>query len=150
VRTDVAVRPASQPDAARLAELLTELGYPVGTDEVCDRLVYWLPDPASRVLVAERGGRVVGCISVHAIPFLERTGRWLRIDSLVVDAGQRRTGTGRALLDAAEALARAWGCLRIEVTSKRSRAGAHAFYRSQGFIDVCDRSGRFTKELSQP
>lgn len=145
--TDVTVRPAGQQDAARLAELLTELGYPVGTDEVRDRLAYWLPDPASRVLVAERGGRVVGCISVHAIPFLERSGRWLRVESLVVEAGQRKTGTGRALLDAAELLARGWGCLRIEVTSLRSRADAHAFYRNHGFIDVCDRSGHFTKEL---
>ncbi len=145
--TDVPVRPAAQQDAARLAELLTELGYPVGPDEVCDRLAYWLPDPASRVLVADRSGRVVGCISLHAIPFLERTGRWLRIDSLVVETGQRRTGTGRALLNAAELLAREWGCLRIEVTSRRSRADAQVFYRSQGFIDVRDRSGRFTKEL---
>jgi hypothetical protein len=62
-------------------------------------------------------------------------------------AGERRTGTGRALLDAAEVLAGEWGCLLIEVTSRRSRADAHAFYRSQGYIDVCDRSGRFTKEL---
>jgi GNAT superfamily N-acetyltransferase len=147
VSADVAIRAASQEDAERLAVLLKELGYPVGAREVRDRLAYWLPDPASRVLVAERGGRVVGCISVHAIPFLERTGRWLRIESLVVEACERRTGTGRALLDAAEVLAREWGCLRIEVTSRRSRADAHAFYRSQGYIDVCNRSGRFTKEL---
>jgi GNAT superfamily N-acetyltransferase len=144
---DIGVRRAARDDAARVAALLTELGYPVGADEVGERLEYWLADPASRVLVAERDGRVVGCISLHAIPFLERTGRWLRIESLVVDAGERRAGTGRALLDAAEALARDWGCLRIEVTSRRARTDAHAFYRNQGFIDVCDRSGRFTKEL---
>jgi N-acetylglutamate synthase-like GNAT family acetyltransferase len=146
---DIGVRRAARDDAARVAELLTELGYPVGADEVGERLEYWLPDPASRVLVAERGGQVVGCISLHVIPFLERTGRWLRIESLVVETGQRRTGTGRALLEAAEVLAREWGCLRIEVTSRRSRADAHAFYRNQGFIDICVRSGRFTKELGE-
>ena len=70
-----------------------------------------------------------------------------RIERLVVDPSQRRAGTGRALLAAADQLGRAWGCLQIEVTSKRSRAGAHAFYRRLGFADACERSGRFIKEL---
>jgi len=145
---EIAVRPAGSADAPRLAELLTELGYPVGADVVNERLAYWLPDQASRVLVAERSGQVVACISLHAIPYLERTGRWLRIESLVVEAGQRRSGAGRALLAAAEGLAREWGCLLIEVTSLRSRADAHAFYRGQGFTDACEQSGRFVKQLT--
>ncbi len=91
---------------------------------------------AGRVLVADSGDAVTGCISVHAIPYLERTGRWLRIVSLVVDAGRRWSGTGRALMDAAQRLAREWNCLLIEVTSLRSRADAHAFYRRLGFSDT--------------
>ncbi len=142
-----AVRPAAEADAQRLAELLTELGYPANAAAVTERLAYWQQDHASRVLVAEAGGRIAGCISLHAIPYLERTGRWLRIESLVVEVGQRRAGTGRALIEAAERLAHDWGCVRIEVTSLRSRAGAHAFYRRLGFTDVCDRSGRFIKEI---
>ncbi len=142
-----AVRAAKLGDAAPIAELLTELGYPADTATVAGRLAYWLPDQASQILVAEHDGVVVGCVSLHAIPYLERTGRWLRIESLVVDPSQRRAGTGRALLAAAEQLARALGCLQIEVTSQRSRAGAHAFYRRLGFADACERSGRFIKEL---
>ncbi len=69
------VRPAIAEDAARIAGLLTELGYPAGAGEVAERLAYWLPDQASQVLVAERDGVVVGCVSLHAIPYLERTGR---------------------------------------------------------------------------
>jgi GNAT superfamily N-acetyltransferase len=134
-------------DAARMAELLTELGYPVTADEVAGRLAYWLHDEASQLLVAEVDGLVVGSISLHAIPYLERTGRWLRIESLVVDASVRRAGTGRALMAAAERQAREWGCLQIEVTSRRSREDAHAFYGQLGFDDVCDRAGRFIKEL---
>ena len=141
------IRAATAGDAGRIAALLTELGYRADAGDVADRLAYWLPDQASQVLLAERNGIVVGCISVHAIPYLERTGRWLRIESLVVDAGQRRGGTGRALMAAAERLARSWGCLQIEVTSLRSRAAAHAFYRRLGFTDVSDRSGRLIKEL---
>lgn len=143
----VAVRPATSGDATRIAELLTELGYPAVADEVAERLAYWLPDQASRLLVAETGGRVVGSISMHVIPYLERTGCWMRIESLVVDSSLRRAGAGRALMAAAERQARAWGCLHIEVTSKRTRADAHAFYRRFGFDDACERSGRFIKEL---
>jgi GNAT superfamily N-acetyltransferase len=143
----VTIRSAELTDAPRIAELLTELGYPANANTVRERLMYWLPDQASRVLVADVDGRVAGCISVHAIPYLEHTGRWLRIESLVVDACRRRGGAGRALINAAERLARQWGCLLIEVTSKRSRADAHAFYRSLGFTDVCDQAGRFTKEI---
>lgn len=143
----VAIREASQADAPRLADLLTQLGYPVDAPTVRERLAYWLPDAMSRVLVAERDGQVVGCVSLHAIPYLERTGRWLRIESLVVDERARGTGAGRALIQAAEQVAREWTCIAIEVTSSRARIGAHAFYRSLGFSDVCDRSGRFFREL---
>jgi N-acetylglutamate synthase-like GNAT family acetyltransferase len=143
----VTIRSAELTDAPRIAELLTELGYPADAGTVRQRLTYWLRDQASRVLVADLDGRVVGCVSLHAIPYLEHTGRWLRIESLVVEAGRRRGGAGRALVDAAERLARQWGCVLIEVTSKRSRADAHAFYRRLGFTDACDQAGRFTKEI---
>jgi GNAT superfamily N-acetyltransferase len=112
-------------------------------------MAYWRPGPMSLILVAEVGGRVVGSVSLHAIPYFARTGRWLRIESLVVDENSRGTGVGRALMAAAERTARDWDCLAIEVTSARSRVGAHAFYGALGYVDVCDRSGRFFKELSE-
>jgi GNAT superfamily N-acetyltransferase len=77
----------------------------------------------------------------------ERTGRWARIESLIVGESARGTGAGAALLRAAEDLARQWGCLAMEVTSARTRHDAHAFYQHMGFTDVCHRSGRFLKEL---
>jgi GNAT superfamily N-acetyltransferase len=101
----------------------------------------------SRVLVAEHDGLVIGCLSLHAVPYLERTGRWARIESLVIDESARGTGVGGALLRTAENVARQWECLAMEVTSTRTRHNAHAFYRGMGYTDVCARSGRFLKEL---
>lgn len=131
-----------------IAALITQLGYPATSSEISDRLAYWLPDPMSVILVAEADGRVVGSLSLHAIPYLERTGRWARIESLVVDESARGTGAGRALIAAAEQTARHWNCLTVEVTSLRSRTDAHAFYRKVGYSDICDQSGRFLKPLS--
>ena len=144
---DLTIRRAEPGDANQLAALLTQLGYPSTSDEVDQRLAYWLPDAMSLILVAERSGRLVGCLSLHAIPYLERTGRWARIESLVVDQSARGRGTGRSLIANAEAAAREWECLAVEVTSLRTRAAAHAFYKRMGYADMCATSGRFFKTL---
>ena len=143
----VGVRPAAATDAAAIAALMTQLGYPCSAGDAAARLGYWLGDPMSRVLVAERDGAVIGCLSLHAVPYLERTGRWARIESLVIDQSARGAGAGAALVRAAEQQARRWRCLAVEVTSARTRHPAHAFYQRMGFTDVCYRSGRFLKEL---
>jgi GNAT superfamily N-acetyltransferase len=145
--SDVAIREAEPDDRHQIAALLTQLGYPSTSDEVGLRLAYWLPDPMSLILVADLGGRVLGSLSLHAIPYLERTGRWARIESLVVDQSTRGRGTGRALIAAAEDAARRRDCLAVEVTSLRTRVDAHAFYKRMGYEDVCGRSGRFFKTL---
>jgi GNAT superfamily N-acetyltransferase len=90
---------------------------------------------------------VVGRLALHAVPYLEKTGRWARIESLVVDASSRQSGIGRVLVHAAEAIAHQWGCLAVEVTSRRSRQDAHAFYQRLGYTDSCQQSARFMKTL---
>lgn len=144
---DPAIREAERGDAQQIAELLTQLGYPSTSDQVIQRLSYWLLDLMSLVLVAHQDGRIEGCLSLHAIPYLERTGRWARIESLVVDELSRGRGTGRSLVVAAERAARQLGCLTVEVTSARTRASAHAFYKRMGYTDICVSSGRFIKTL---
>ncbi len=141
----VGIRQITSQDATRVAELLTQLGYPAAADDVSLRLAYWLDDPMSRILVAEQDSRVIGCLSLHAIPYLERTGRWARVESLVVDSAARRSGVARSLVQAAEDTARQWGCLAMEITSARYRDDAHAFYQRLGYTDVCDKSARFFK-----
>jgi GNAT superfamily N-acetyltransferase len=147
---NLTIRAAEPGDARQVAALLTELGYPSTDAEVGQRLAYWLPDPMSLILVAEQRGRLLGCLSLHAIPYLERTGRWARVESLVVAESSRGRGTGRSLLAAAENAAMRLGCLTVEVTSLRTRIDAHAFYERMGYADVCGSSGRFLKSLADP
>jgi N-acetylglutamate synthase-like GNAT family acetyltransferase len=146
----IAIRECLAQDASAIAELLGQLGYPTTEHEVAHRLIYWDGDAFSKVLVAEQVGRVVGVLAVHAIPYLEKTGRWARIESLAVDDQARQSGVGRALVVAAEGIAQQWGCPAVEVTSMRSRHDAQAFYRHLGYSDACPHAARFWKTLRPP
>jgi N-acetylglutamate synthase-like GNAT family acetyltransferase len=141
------LRTARTADAAGIADLLAQLGYPSTTDEVAERLRYWHNEPHSVVILAASDDELFGCIAVHAAPHLEHTGWWARIESLIVDAAVRGRGVGGELVRAAEVVARGWQCRAVEVTSSRQRADADAFYRRAGYMEVSDQSGRFWKEL---
>lgn len=144
------IRVARMTDAAALAELLTDLGYPHDQDDARARLRLWAGDPQGSLLVAEDEERVVGFVAVHAVPFVERAGHFARVTGLSVRPESRRAGIGRRLLHAAEEWAAAHGCSAVEITSRRTRADAHAFYRNVGYEDVCDRAARFSRALGQP
>ncbi|WP_329239351.1 GNAT family N-acetyltransferase [Actinoallomurus sp. NBC_01490] len=146
--TDLVIRRARPDDAAAVAALLADLGYPAnGADAVRRRLAMWEREPSGVVLVAEDDARVVGTVAVAAAPFLERDGRWGRIVALVTAAGYRGRGIGRRLVEAAERTAGDLGCVRMEVTSGRHRDGSHPFYRHLGYEDSGDRSVRYLKDL---
>lgn len=67
--------------------------------------------------------------------------------ALVVADRARDRGVDAALVKSAETFAREHGCQFLEVTSNRRRKDAHAFYRSVGFLDGCETSGRFDREV---
>jgi GNAT superfamily N-acetyltransferase len=71
-----------------------------------------------------------------------------RIVALAVDTDHQRSGLARRLLGAVEAWARELGCRDLEITSARSRDGAHAFYEALGFTNQYERSARFKRALS--
>jgi GNAT superfamily N-acetyltransferase len=65
---------------------------------------------------------------------------WL--EDLFVEEGARRTGLGRALVDAAVDHARDRGCRRIELDVNERNTPAIAFYRSAGFTTEPKPPGR--------
>ncbi|QUQ65414.1 dTDP-fucosamine acetyltransferase [Kutzneria sp. CA-103260] len=127
---------------------MCQLGYDSTAQDVARRFEMWFDDPFSAILVAEQNQCAVGCLSLHAIPYLEKTGRWARIESLVVDEAARRTGAGSQLVSAAEDLARQWNCVAVEVTTLRSRVDANAFYQHHGYDDRRTMSARYWKDFS--
>jgi GNAT superfamily N-acetyltransferase len=141
------IREARIGDAVQVTRLLAELGYSGNSsDEVGQRLATWSQE-AGIVLVADRGGQVVGALALMTIPYLEHAGRWGRIVALVVTAACRGQGVGRRLVEAAEAAAGNLGCVAMEVTSARGRTESHSFYQSLGYEEWCHRSARYLKDL---
>ncbi|MGH2896310.1 MAG: GNAT family N-acetyltransferase [Solirubrobacteraceae bacterium] len=142
------IRIAGPRDADRVAVLITELGYPHDREQASAQLLAWATEPQGEVLVAEAGGAVAGFTAVHRVPYFERPGAFARVVALSVDGGHRRAGVGRRLMAAVERWAAAHDCMTVEVTSLRSRHGAHHFYTALGYQDQCAQSGRFRRALA--
>jgi GNAT superfamily N-acetyltransferase len=104
-------------------------------------------DPSGRVLVAEAEGQAVGVLALRACPYFERPGRFCRIVALVVRGDRREQGVGRRLVEAAESIALELGCTEMEVTSRRTREDAEAFYTALGYEDACEGSARFKRRI---
>ena len=126
------IRRVRKSDAARLAELSGELGYPTTTKEMKERLTRLKPAAQHAVFVAESEKRVVGWIHVSVPPLLE-VPRRAEVNGLVVGEGERSHGAGARLLAAAEAFARGKGCKSVSVRSNVIRERAHAFYERHGY-----------------
>jgi GNAT superfamily N-acetyltransferase len=82
---------------------------------------------AGALLVAERDGSLVGTVVAGWDGW--RGALW----RLVVEPAERRTGVGRALVEAAEARLRGLGATRISALVGREEADAAAFWEATGY-----------------
>ena len=84
------------------------------------------------VLVAEAAGQTVGFCAIfwQTTPHGQSVAT---IEDMLVDAAIRGTGTGQALLQAAEAFADEKGADHILLESGIGNAGAHDFFERHGF-----------------
>ena len=126
------IRRARLSDAARLAELSGQLGYPAAAREIAQRMKRIRPAELHAVFVAESRQLVIGWLHASVTPLLEVPLR-AEVNGLVVDEKQRSAGAGAQLLDAAERWARSRGCKSMSVRSNVIRERAHGFYERQGY-----------------
>jgi GNAT superfamily N-acetyltransferase len=138
------IRNAGHGDAEALARLIGQLGYTASAGEVADRLAS-MEAEGRAVLVAERDGAVVGCLTTSIMRVLHRPAPVGRISMMVVEEALRGQGIGAALVRAAEETLAAHGCYMVEVTSNLRRTEAHRFYEKLGYERT---SVRLAKELS--
>lgn len=140
------IREATAGDAAALASLSTELGYPVDAVTVAQRLRGIAAGRDGIVLVAlDRQGTVCGFAHalvqrlVIAEPFVD-------LAALAVADGHRGGGVGAALLASVEAWARGGGVASVRVRSNVVRERAHRFYLREGYVEK-KRQAVFAKQL---
>lgn len=129
----VTIRPATPADAAVIAELLEQLGYPSTADDVITRLERLEQFPDAVALVAEVSGRVTGVVTGHVFPSIHTPIPVAWLTTLVVDRDRVNGGIGRRLVTAVEQWARSRGAERVAVTSGKHRDAAHAFYERIGY-----------------
>ena len=137
------IRESKPADAARLVELIKELGHEIDEKSVRKNLGK-LKKSGELPLVATLDKIVVGLIGRHRMFTVHRPKPVGRIPVLVVTEEARGHNIGRLLVEAVEQWCRDEGCGLIEVTSNDRRAEAHAFYRHLGYERT---SVRFFKKL---
>ena len=133
LKLDVGVRRVRSTDAAQIAELAGQLGYPTTEKQMRARLKDALKDKDGECFVAEsREGGLIGWIHVSTTPLLEMERR-AEVNGLVVDERARSRGAGALLLAAAEKWARGKRCKSMSVRSNVLRERAHGFYLRNGY-----------------
>ena len=85
------------------------------------------------ILLAERGGRILGCVSVR------RKGGCAYAGRLAVEPMERGIGVARALMAAADTLARQMGVDRLRVDVRLKLTDNRAFFRALGFKEGAER-----------
>jgi ribosomal protein S18 acetylase RimI-like enzyme len=85
-------------------------------------------DSAWGFLVAENGGRLVGAMMVGY------DGHRGSVNYLGVVPSARGTGLGRRMMERAEALLRARGCPKVNLSVRADNVGAVAFYEHLGYV----------------
>ncbi len=131
--TNVKIRRAKRTDAAQLAVLSGQLGYPTTTRQMAVRLSGAMKDKYAACFVAEtKEEGVIGWTHVSVKVLLE-VERRAEINGLIVDERVRSRGAGWRLLETAEKWARKMRCKGMSVRSNVLRERAHGFYLAHGY-----------------
>lgn len=135
------IRPATRDDVRAIVELLADDELGMARESPEDLATYEsafarvAADPGQHLVVADRGGRVVGTLQLSVIPGLSRRGTTRSIiEAVRVASSERGSGLGTALIEWAVEESRRLGAHLVQLTSDSTRTDAHRFYERLGFV----------------
>lgn len=132
------IRTATRDDIPALAELfdLYRQFYEQAPDAAASKhfITQRFDNEESRILVAEEGSTLLGFCQLYPLFCSIEARPIYSLSDLFVLPAARRKGLGRALLLAAEDLARLHGKARMDLTTARTNARAQALYESLGWV----------------
>ncbi|MDH6545003.1 GNAT family N-acetyltransferase [Streptomyces sp. SPB4] len=137
---ELTIRPATEEDLPAIVAMLAD--DPLGaTRESPEDLTPYVAalkqladDPRQHVVVAVRGGRVVGTLQLTFVPGLSRKGATRSIvEGVRVHADERGSGLGTRFIEWAVERSRQENCQLVQLTSDVTRTDAHRFYERLGF-----------------
>jgi GNAT superfamily N-acetyltransferase len=131
----IRIRRSRAEDFDALAPLVTQLFADPSLDVSFIKRIYLrgVRSGDTIYVCAERDGRVVGFAACSVTGSLRDAAVLGRIDTVVVEAAQRRMGIGTALINHLIRAAQRRGCRRVELASPFRNPDAHSYYRERGF-----------------
>ena len=132
---DLVVRRLAVDDAAAVAELSGQLGYPGSAEELRKRIEAMVRSEDRVAFAAVREAELVGWIDAAVERHLQAEDAVV-IGGLVVGETARGCGVGKRLCGEVEQWARERGFARVRVRSQIKRADAHRFYLRDGYRQV--------------
>jgi ribosomal protein S18 acetylase RimI-like enzyme len=134
------IREARHPDLAAIVAMLADDELGRGREDLSDIEHYSNVfghiegDSRNAIMVAEDDGQILGCFQITYITGLSRRGATRAlVEGVRTAAGARGRGIGEAMMRHAIEMAKARGCVLVQLTSDKSRTRAHAFYERLGF-----------------
>lgn len=131
------IRYATEADLEPVYRLVCDL-----EDDVLDKGLfvqtyqYNLKCPDTVYLVADKGGLVIGFLSMHIQRILHHVKPTCELQELNIFPEYRAFGVGSRMMAEAERIARELGLEEIELTTKLFRKRTHEFYTRLGYVNT--------------
>ena len=129
---DFMIRKAELKDAAGIALLMAQLGYPASAAKMEERLKRILARPEYVTFVAETPKKIVGLVGAYIGYALEFDDTYGRLTGLVVDEEWRGGGIGQSLMNRVEDWLKENEVASVILTSGLQRTESHEFYEHLG------------------
>lgn len=130
---ELSIRSAGDADAARIVGLICQLGEDSDVDEAY--VQHYLSGRDRDILLAQRGGEVVGLLSYSVRADLYHAGNSVLIEELVVEESCRGQGIGGMLLEELLERLPGLGCKEVCLAVMPANDAAVRFYKRHGLVE---------------